>query len=779
MVGLVTELRDTNRPYQNEAIDVSIADIKSGDVGGVIKLPTGSGKSRINVCFSREAINIRDRERILCIGGINEDLVWQMHDNYIKYWPELDGMITLSDGTLRRGIGVVMNKQNRADAAVVCASIQTLIVGAGLSDLNPKSVELLPITADDVRRTKHGVELSPNSKRNWLVSPRVDAILKHGLIRYISHDECHHAPADGSMLIYLRIFQLYEAIGERPVFRIGFTATTKRADGRALANIFPKILYEKSYEWMVRHEYAAEIVEPERVIIPIVEDNSGNRIANADGYELSSVRNWAEIIVDSWREKASGRKTLAYIGKHNGNSHLEDLEHFYNVAKDMGVVVAYIDGQRCIDPDGNVQPKSYRSTLYGQLNDINHPLQMIANYEVVTEGNDIPEVSCVCIARSMNAVTATQTIGRGTRTTPTKQDLKVLIFTGDDIVLMTVADLSGTTVDPTLQEFVPDINVAEFRRMLRQYTLEKPDVLIMWKNVQKIFSDETLDTSVKKLCNEKVADDECTKTDVRILKMVVGIFEDEDKLFQQINLLDLSTKEGMAQGRDKQFKVVELMRASNNLWSHDEKTNMLVVGVGENRALVIHPPQYGKAESVKEILAYLRSQDELDEKTISIYKTVLEFCNNYTAFYVSTQNVFKPHVVQEKGGWFASSPYIDVIEEQAMAYARNQKEYEPILSEKKKSWHYKTASDAQLGLVAALIGLKGEDKIKQLPDEYLWYVDRKGQKVRIKMGAVSKIITKLSAPRALSTLRQRVDIRIEAFAGQLDDMDNSRQMSTA
>ena len=162
-----------------------------------------------------------------------------------------------------------MGGQNDASAEIVCATVQTLSRERRMRD-----------------------------------------VLQHGAISHLIIDEAHHSAADG-----------YGAVVEalrfaNPSLRIlGVTATPNRADDAAL-EIFDQQVFKYTIKDAI-HTYKA-LVPFVAMGVRLPVDISGVRIQQGDysAGELGSVmdvRNANEVIIETWKEHAADRLTMASV----------------------------------------------------------------------------------------------------------------------------------------------------------------------------------------------------------------------------------------------------------------------------------------------------------------------------------------------------------------------------------------------------------------------------------------------------------------------------------
>lgn len=185
------------RPYQHEAIASVLAARRAGERRLVVSLPTGAGKT---VIFSELA---RLAKRPVLVIAHRRELVEQARDKIAH---------ALGD---RSVVAIEQGASLAHEAAkVVVASVRSLAEARLARLMNARDF---------------------------------------GLVVY---DECHHAPAEDNQRV-LRSLGVFDEAWTGTL--LGFTATTVRADGVGLDEVFERIVYRKSLTEMVREGYLAPL----------------------------------------------------------------------------------------------------------------------------------------------------------------------------------------------------------------------------------------------------------------------------------------------------------------------------------------------------------------------------------------------------------------------------------------------------------------------------------------------------------------------------------------
>lgn len=763
------------RPYQDNGLDKFEDFLASGATSGIYSWFTGAGKSVLAVELTRRFFHPKSGHRTVFVGGINQMLTLQMAANYRNLAPEMSGRITIN-GQIHKGLGIVMGTRDDVDARIICASMQTLVSSDELNALRVTD-EMQPITREDVLVDSEGnIYLAPDSPRRWLISRRLDPILRNGgPITAWFHDEAHHAVSDGSVLIWNRLRELYELLGLKPIINVGFTATPMRSDERGLGTIYHKIIDFKDIRYGQRHGYLAPYAEPFRVVIDHYEDASGTVHFDEDGVAWSMVKNWPEIIAETWLEKCAGRPTFIYVGGFNGQSAIANSITLCKKMNASGIRTVHIDGMKCVDQAGQVQPKSMRGKYLEML--VEGELDAITNYHVLVEGIDVPAVSCILLARTVNPINLTQILGRAGRNAEGKEDMLLGVFVNQRLVTANIGTLMGYTVDPLSGEFVEDVEIDELASIFLQLWSEDKAAVQAWQVLQTRFSDSILyEATAKAIAGNQL---DWTPKELRAVRECVEYLQDED-LFDPsgADLRDMSPA-GTVQGKDKTYKVAKIISQSSNAWFEDVESGIMSLGIGPDQMLLIHPPHYAEADLARQLLEHVyvrlngksgqyKPLDDLTDNQVNQLGELLEFAyrlwSQFTLWHVDTSNIFRPGLVGG-GGWVLANDALDVLEYDAIEYARAQDNYTDILSGKGKNWRYNMASEKQLNLIAKLLGKK---LIGQVPEYYRTEEDRSGQTRSLRKGRAAQLISHIAGIRAIQRVTDVVREKLAYFKEEKD-----------
>jgi len=193
---------------------------------------------------------------------------------------------------------------------------------------------------------------------------------------------------------------------------LGVTATPNRTDAIGLGCVFQSIVYSYDLKQAVLDGYLVPIVP---WVIETAENLDDVRITHGEFNQgdLADTVNTPRrnsLAVDSWALHAKDRQTLVFT---------VDVAHAHDIASAFRSA-----GYRWEALSGET-PKEDRRLMLRQIQE--GTLQGIANCMVLTEGTDLPVVSCIVHAKPTKSATLyEQMTGRGLRTHPGKKDCIVL-----------------------------------------------------------------------------------------------------------------------------------------------------------------------------------------------------------------------------------------------------------------------------------------------------------------------------------------------------------------
>lgn len=373
------------RPYQREAVSAVQSAWASGVNAPLVAMATGGGKTTVMAQLLKEQIDPYT-QRALCIGHTKE-IVEQI---YARVENQFAGQLNQLYGKhLANGIGMVMGAQDDPDARIVIATRQSL----------------------------H--------------ARRLPRLLETGCFDVLVIDEAHHALGDNTYGAIINTLKKKN----RALKVVGFTATPKRTDKKALKSIFDDIVYS----WLIPDGITGGYLVPTTRVKVHTKVNLSNVKTVSGDYSQSALvsvlktSNWLPLSIQAYQEHiaSSNRQCLAFLPS------VDMSKEFAKGLRDVGIAAAHVDGET---------DKAERQSILRDY--VSGNLQCVSNMAVLTEGFDAPCTGAIFLARPTRSQTLfTQIVGRGLRPFPTKLDCILL----DMAVLDTKALETGTLLGKTIQ----------------------------------------------------------------------------------------------------------------------------------------------------------------------------------------------------------------------------------------------------------------------------------------------------------------------------------------
>lgn len=242
---------------------------------------------------------------------------------------------------------------------------------------------------------------------------RLGQILRSGPIDYLVVDECHHCPSTS----YRNIIAALKDVNPN-LRHVGVTATPIRADEVGLRTVYQKESAHYGIKELVKLGYLAPprwlAIQTGISLAGIRSQGSGsdrdfNQKQLANVYETA---NCFDLVVETHKRYAADRMCMAFTVSVAG---AYELAEAFNRA---GIAAAALDGTTSREERRKVL-SDFRAGQY----------QVLANCALLTEGVDVPEVSCIHQVRPTQSDSLyTQIIGRALRTFPGKSDALILDY---------------------------------------------------------------------------------------------------------------------------------------------------------------------------------------------------------------------------------------------------------------------------------------------------------------------------------------------------------------
>jgi DNA repair protein RadD len=238
---------------------------------------------------------------------------------------------------------------------------------------------------------------SRGMRRNTMAMPAANLLII---------DEAHHCPSE----TYRKI------IAEYPnAVLLGLTATPCRGDGRGLGGIFEAIVETPQVAALIAQGYLV----PTKVYAPVNPDLRGVHVRQGDYVETELAEridrdDLVGDVVTHWHRHGERRKTVAFAVSVAHSVHIKD--EFIK----SSVRAEHIDGST---------PKAERDAALARL--ASGETELVTNCMVLTEGWDMPPVSCCILARPTRKMALfRQMVGRVLRPAEGKPNAIVLDHSG-------------------------------------------------------------------------------------------------------------------------------------------------------------------------------------------------------------------------------------------------------------------------------------------------------------------------------------------------------------
>lgn len=203
-------------------------------------------------------------------------------------------------------------------------------------------------------------------------------------------DEAHHYAADEWAAVVARL---------QPKHLLGFTATPQRADGRPLGDMFDRLINAIGYAELLRRR----LIVPCRVLRP------RHKLATQE-----IARDPAEAYLSFGR----GERALIFVPR------VDEAQRVRDALRRHKVRTEYLHSRT---------PRAERLAIMARLE--RGDLDVVANVGILTEGVDVPHVSCIVLSRPCTHVsTYLQIVGRALRAATGKRQATLIDLVGTSFV---------------------------------------------------------------------------------------------------------------------------------------------------------------------------------------------------------------------------------------------------------------------------------------------------------------------------------------------------------
>lgn len=234
-----------------------------------------------------------------------------------------------------------------------------------------------------------------------------------GGVDVVIYDEMHHAASK-------RNRQLMTELGcfDGRSLTVGFTATFTRTDKSKLADDW-NVVMERDAVWAIEHGFLTDVVAHSIRVPDLnlskVKTKAGGDFADGDLGDAIDNSQAVSIIPQAWRKYADGLPTILFAPTIHTAQQLTDGLN--------------AEGIRSEAVFGNT-PSHERNAVYDRIR--NGQTKVLSSVGVLTEGFDIPAISCAIMARPTKSKGLWQQMaGRALRLFPGKDTAILLDITGD------------------------------------------------------------------------------------------------------------------------------------------------------------------------------------------------------------------------------------------------------------------------------------------------------------------------------------------------------------
>ncbi len=303
------------------------------------------------------------------------------------------------------------------------------------------------------KRDDVGAQIVIASVQTLARQRRLDRLTAAGDFDIIIVDEAHHAAAAS----YQRVMTGLGCFREDGPLTIGVTATAQRADNRDLGETWQEIVYHRDMLSMILEGYLCDLRGVQVRLAGFDADRlrvSRGDFVDGEAGEMLTAAEAPEYAVKAWLRHAPGRPTIVFTPT------IALAQLMAEKFREAGVTAESVSG---VEMDE-------RRAILRRLH--TGETTVVTNAQVLTEGFDEPQVSCIIIARPTRSQPLyVQMVGRGTRPAMGKQDCLILDLVGatERMDLTTLPRLFGLDPesDPTAGEGTPG-DADELERALRE-----------------------------------------------------------------------------------------------------------------------------------------------------------------------------------------------------------------------------------------------------------------------------------------------------------------------
>ncbi len=268
---------------------------------------------------------------------------------------------------------ILESAASRGNPAIFMAD-QRELIGQCLKELRRMGVDAGTIMSGVDEETNPDASIQVVAKDTlWARAFRRDRMERpDGAV--ICFDEAHRSMAK----TWQKIAEAYP-----DAFKVGFTATPCRTDGRGLGSFYTKLIVGATYKELIEAGYLV----PCRIIAPRTVDLKGIRVSQGDYVqhqleERMNTRPLVGSILEDWQRWAGDRSTIVFA------SGVKHSIHVCDEFRSLGVSAEHVDGKTPLDE---------RQDIFRRFGD--GDVRVLCNFGVCTTGVDVPIAKCGILAR--------------------------------------------------------------------------------------------------------------------------------------------------------------------------------------------------------------------------------------------------------------------------------------------------------------------------------------------------------------------------------------------
>ena len=286
---------------------------------------------------------------------------------------------------------------------------KVLVIAHRLELVEQAAEKLSEVTGESIGIIKHGFKM--HSERMIQVAS-IQTLARRNLSEILPDvgllicDEAHHASASS----YREVFSFYQN-----AVVLGVTATPQRMDGQGFSDLFDRLLVGPPTSALIGEGYLSKfrLFATEQTISTIGVKKSRVDFRAKDLALAVSTQVDVKDIFDNWKKYAGDGRTVIFA---SSLEHSKAIAAYFSRRK---VVARHLDGETDLSRRQDILKKFHTGEI-----------QVITNYQILTEGYDCPDIECVyCVRPTESPTLWLQMLGRALRPSPNKKIATIIDLT--------------------------------------------------------------------------------------------------------------------------------------------------------------------------------------------------------------------------------------------------------------------------------------------------------------------------------------------------------------